>query len=348
MMIASLVDAGVDIKTLERKLKSSMAVKGWGFKLRTEDVFHHFPARQLDVAGGKKEIESPARMISIIRRSKLSENVKSNAVSILETLIKAEAKVHKVREKEVHFHELSSIDTIIDIAGACTALEMLGIEKVFCSAINIGNPAPAALEIIKQKKVPVYSNNPSFELATPTGIAVISHLASGFGKMPEMSIESSGVSTGTQKIKNNVLKVFVGQTVSEQNYFGHDDVVVLETNIDDMDPRIYPYVMEKLLASGALDVWLQQVIMKKGRPGVVLSVITKNSSEQKIADIIFSETTTLGIRRIPCQRHILKRKIEGERKIAKLGANRFRVKSEFEVVKRSAFLKKKPLKDLLY
>ena len=348
MTIAALASAGLDIVALEKKLKAAMPLKGWRFSVRAEDSLYHFPAVRLDVVGGDKRAGSPVQMINMIKSSKLSAGVKENAVAILNVLVKAEAKVHGVKEDKVHFHEIGSIGTIIDITGVCAGLEMMGVGNVFCSAINTGNPAPASLEIIKQKKIPVYSDNPAFELATPTGIAVMSVLASGFGRMPVMSVESSGISAGGQRVNNNVLKVLIGQSQHENSYSGKDEVVLLETNIDDMDPRIYPYVCEKLLACGALDVWLTQVIMKKGRPGLVLSVITAGPLEREVVDIIFTETTTLGIRRMPCQRHILNRQSKGEKKTAQLAGNKRKVKSEYEVIKRTAIKSKTPLKTLLY
>lgn len=347
MIIASLLDAGLSTALLEKKLKNALKISGWSLKLSTVGRYH-YPAKLLTVKG-EKQFSSPHEIVRILKRSKLSAPTKAKAIAIIETIIRAESKVHGIPKDQVHFHELNSIDTLIDVAGSCLALEILGVDRVYSSPLNMGRPAPASLEIVKEKKTPVFSDNSIYELSTPTGTAVITNIAESFGPMPPMIIEKTGISTGTQVIagKHNILQAFIGRPVIESDDAGKDKVVLLETNIDDMDPRIYPYVSELLLKSGAKDVWLTQIIMKKGRPGITLSVICDTENEGKAADIIFNETTTLGIRRMPITRHILPREYGKSHKTAILPSGKNRSRIEYETAKTQAKNSKTPLKTIL-
>jgi len=229
---------------------------------------------------------------------------------------------------------------------------MLGINEVYSSPLNLGKPAPATVEIVKAGNVPVYSTNPRVEMTTPTGAAIISAIAKSFGGMPPIRVESSGSGAGTFEFDDipNILGLITGQSL-EKNVpplqIPTDEVKVLETNIDDMDPRIYPYVMDKLFGLGARDVWLSQVIMKKGRPGTVLSVICTKDKEKDIVNTIFRETTTLGIRSYPCSRHVLKRETGADKKTAFVPGSKPKVKSEYEKAREQAVQLKKPLKNIL-
>jgi uncharacterized protein (TIGR00299 family) protein len=339
MIIASLVDAGVPVKILEKKLKSALKVGNWTFKVSTASRCH-YPAKLL-IVEGNHHFKSPYDIVRILKNSRLSDKLKAKTIAIIETLIKAESKVHGVPKGEVHFHELNSIDTLIDAAGSCLALEMLGIEEVFSSPLNLGRPAPATLEIVKEKKIPVFSDNPKFELSTPTGAAIITNIASRFGISPKMIIERTGISTGTQVIEGaqNVLQALIGKR--------DDGVILLETNIDDMDPRIYPYVCGLLFKAGVKDAWLTQIIMKKGRPGIKLSVICNDFTEGKVVDIIFTETTTLGVRRQEISRHVLPRKLGKNDKTAFLRGGKTKTNTEFEQAVIKARKTGRPLREIL-
>lgn len=346
MIIASLIDSGLSAEILEKTLKKKLKTKDWELKVSITKNYH-FPAKNLSVSG-ERHFTSPFEIRNIIKKSDLSDTVKKNSLKILDTLISAESKVHGVPTGKVHFHELNSMDTLIDITGACQALELLNIDKVFCSEINIGRPAPATLEILKEKQLPVYSNS-TFETATPTGISIISNIAESFGAMPALVIEKSGYGAGTNEIPNmqNFLQVIIGSSELLKNTFEKDEVIILETNIDDMDLRVFPYVMENLFSAGAKDVWFTQIIMKKGRPAVKLSVICDLNHENEIVDIIFNETTTLGIRRMPCSRHILKRELSDGKKKAFLKKSKVKISAEYEVAKQKAIKTHQPVKDLL-
>jgi len=346
MILSSFISAGVKAKALEEALKKNLKIDGW--KLEVSRNRHiHFPAITVNIKG-EKIFSSPEAIRSIIRKSTFSKKIKYRGLGTIDTLIMAEAKVHKVPLNGVHFHELNSIDTLVDVMGASACVEFLNIDKVISSSLNLGSAMPATLEIVKMKQLPVFSGDPSFEMTTPTGAAIISELADEFAEMPPVKIENYGFGSGTKKSKSgySVMKVVIGETEGI-NYFDTDQAVLLETNIDDMDPRIYPYVMEKLFSAGAKDVWFTQVMMKKGRPGIILSALCDAPREKGLVNIIFAETTTLGIRRFVIPRYVLKRRIVGDKKIAHFSTGKHKIKSEFEVVKKKAIRYQQPLSDLL-
>ena len=347
MILASLIDAGLSARQLGGKLKNALKIPGWRLSV-SECERHHMPAKLLKVKGDVS-FDSPRQMRNIITRAAFTGAAKKNMLSILDTLVLAESRVHNVPAGKVHFHELNSIDTLIDISGACLALEMLGIAQVQASPINVGRPAPATLKIITEKKTPVYSTIPDVELATPTGIAIITTLATSFGDMPCLHPEKAGFGAGEKILAGipNLLSVIIGTTRPQPAGYDMDETVLLETNIDDMDPRLYPYVTEKLFSAAAKDVWLTQVLMKKGRPGIVLSVLCAAQQEKELIDIIFKETTTLGIRRSLHPRYTLKREKKDDEKIALLPNGKTRKKSEFEDARQKALKSSHPLRNIL-
>src|SRR3989338_6943037 len=215
----------------------------------------------------------------------------------------AEAKTHNKPVDKIHFHEIGAIDTIIDIAGAVIGFKKLGIDRIYCSKLNVGTgfvefshgkwpvPAPATAEILKN--VPIYNNNIEAELVTPTGAAIITSIAKGFGMMPLTKVEKIGYGAGSKDLgQPNVLRVFLGKPVS----YSASSINLIETNIDNMNPEFYPYVIERLMENGSLDAYLTNIIMKKGRPAVKLTVLCEIKDTDKLSKVIFEETTTLGVR----------------------------------------------------
>ena len=347
MILASLIDAGLSYRQLEEKLKNALKISNWRLSVSACER-HHMPAKLLKVQGDI-HFNSPQHMKNIIKRAAFPATAKKRMLSVLDTLVVAESEVHNVAVNKVHFHELNSIDTLIDISGACLALEMLGIEKVHASPVNVGRPAPATLKIITGSQTPVYSTIPGMELATPTGMAIITTMATSFGDMPCLQPEKAGFGAGEKLLTEapNLLNVIIGTTRQEPAGYDMDEAVLLETNIDDMDPRLYPYVTEKLFTAAAKDVWLTQVLMKKGRPGIILSVLCAAQREKELVDIIFKETTTLGIRRSLHPRYILKREKKNDEKIALLPHGKTRKKSEFENTRQKALKSSTPLRAIL-
>ena len=227
---------------------------------------------------------------------------------IFREIARAEAKVHGKDINEVHFHEVGAIDSIVDIIGACICIDMLGVERIYASELHEGKgfvkcahgllpvPVPAVMEMLCNSKIPLVTENIPFELVTPTGIGILKMTCSAFGKMPPMSIEKTGYGMGKRNTGHfNALRAVVG-TLYEQDNVSNDEISILETNIDNMSPEILGYTMEKLLDTGALDVYYTPIYMKKNRPSVMLTVLTKCGDEKKFSDVIFSETSTLGIR----------------------------------------------------
>ena len=251
----------------------------------------------------------------IIDSSDLSEYVKTASKKIFLIVAEAEAKIHAKTIDEVHFHEVGAVDSIVDIIGAAICVEMLQIDEIQCSDINLGSgfvhcehgvfpvPAPATLEILKG--VPVYSRNAKKELTTPTGAAILKALCSEFGSLPEFIIEKIGYGLGKRDMETpNVLRVIVGKKKSPST------LTMLETNIDNMNPEIYSYLFPKLLNNKALDVFVTPIIMKKNRPANILSVLCNEEMAGQLEEILFAETSTLGIRKYKVEREELQRKFK--------------------------------------
>jgi uncharacterized protein (TIGR00299 family) protein len=255
----------------------------------------------------------------MIDGSTLPARAKQNAARVFQTLGAAEAKIHGVPIERVHFHEVGAADSIADIAGACLALDMLGIDEVYSSSINVGGgtvntehgtlpvPAPATAEILSGK--PIYSKGPEMELTTPTGAAILVTLAQNFGAMPAMKISASGYGAGDKDCPQqaNVLRVLIGESTGASEA---TRVTVIEANIDDLSPQVLGYAQQKLLEAGALDVTLSSLQMKKNRPGALLQVIARPEDAENLTQLIFAETSTLGVRMHDAERRVQARRIK--------------------------------------
>jgi pyridinium-3,5-bisthiocarboxylic acid mononucleotide nickel chelatase len=255
----------------------------------------------------------------IIKDSSLPEKIKKQGLQIFRNLFEAEAKVHGSTIEKTHLHELGCVDCLVDIFGTLIGLSILGIEKVYASPINLGSgstqtshgimpvPAPATAELLKG--IPCYSSGPAFEMTTPTGAVLLKTLSSGVGSMPLFSTEMIGIGAGNKdpEERPNILRVMVGEA---DDLIQDETITVIETNIDDMNPQVYEYVMERLFSAGALDVFLTQVIMKKTRPGVVITVLCSAEKKNEIINILLKETTTIGVRFYKTNRVIMKREIK--------------------------------------
>jgi hypothetical protein len=323
MTIGALVDAGVPIERLKKEL-SNLRIKGYSLNVKKVKR-NGFRATKVDViviqSKRRTELRRFKDIKEIIDRSSLHPEIKQKGLLIFRRLFEAEARVHGRRYTNIHLHELGAVDCIVDIFGTLIGLDILGIETVYSSPLNLGSgtvktehgilpvPAPATLELLKNR--PVYSSNIPFELTTPTGAVLISSLASKFGPIPDMKVSKIGIGAGSQNFKEqpNILRLLIGQTTGEIENIT-ENIMVIETNIDDMNPQIYEYVMDKLFNAGALDVFLTQLIMKKNRPGIKLTVLCNEDKKEDLIEIILSETTTIGVRYYKAQRKILQRQIE--------------------------------------
>lgn len=314
MLLGALVDAGADRAAISRVLD--------GFALGATIEWDRVQRRGISAAKFRVIVNEPAKhchlggILRIIQAADLSENAKSKAEQVFRVLGEAEAAVHGIDIEKVHFHEVGAVDSICDIVGVCVALDLLDIERIFCSPINVGSgtvktehgilpvPAPATARILQGK--PVYSRGPALELTTPTGAAVIAALAADFGAMPAMRIHSIGYGAGDHDFTEhaNVVRVMIGEPSGASEA---TSVTVIEANVDDASPQLIGYAMELMLEAGALDALIIPAQMKKGRPGVLIQVIAEHDKREELVAILFRETTTLGIRFHTEERRVQKR-----------------------------------------
>ncbi len=311
---------------------------------------------------GLKEIRQ------IIGQAALSSSVKDRAIRIFEALGAAEARVHNSNIEDIHFHEVGAIDAIVDIVCAAAGAEALGVEEWVCSPLNVGGgtvvcahgafpiPAPATLELLKN--APVYSGPIQKELVTPTGAAIVSVLASRFGNFPKIKPEKSGYGAGTREFKGfpNVVRLTIGEVAEESASLAPtEEISILEANVDDMTPQVFGYVMDRVLQEGALDAFGTAVQMKKNRPGMLLTVLCRPDDSRRLTKLIFSETTTLGVRLRQESRAVLSRRHvsvqtrwgEVRMKLANLNGTVSNYAPEYEDCRRIAEQQRVPLKTVL-
>jgi uncharacterized protein (TIGR00299 family) protein len=319
MILGALVDAGVSIDVLRAELAKLDLP---GYTLKAEKVKRSsIAATKVHVVIDHKDQKSRhlSDIVSIIESSALSSPVKDKSSRIFTRLADAEAKVHGTSPDKIHFHEVGAVDSIVDNVGAVIGLELLGVTQVMASAINVGSgtvktahgmlpiPAPATTELLAG--IPFYQSSTSFELTTPTGAVIISTLCSSFGPMPPMKVNRIAYGAGDKEFPGvpNVLRLMIGQPVAG---YEEDTSIVIETNIDDMSPQVYGYLIETLMQQGAHDVYLTPIIMKKGRPAILLSVLTDKAKTDVVLDTIFRETTSIGVRIQEVGRKKLTREIQ--------------------------------------
>jgi uncharacterized protein (TIGR00299 family) protein len=317
MTIAAFLNAGLDENEFLTELSK---LKLSGFEIEIKKVIRNgITATKFDVIVKEKQKEHRhlSDIFEIIDASDLSEFVKQTSKKIFTNIAQAEAKIHNTTVEEVHFHEVGAIDSIIDIVGTAICIEKFKIEKIFASKIPLGSgsftqtqhgkmpiPSPATLELLKN--FPVTLTDIPFELTTPTGASIIATLAEYGLEKETIKINSVGYGAGNFDIPNqpDLLRIIIGEIPQK---FNEEKLLLVETNIDDMNPEIYPYVIEKLLHSGANDAYLVPVIMKKGRPGILLSTLVNETKLDDILKVIFAQTTTLGVRILEIRRKKLKR-----------------------------------------
>jgi len=361
MILGALVSAGVEPRALLEQL-ALLGVQGWKIDFdrvdrsgisatyaRVETAHEHAHRHLSDI-------------LEIIYDSRLSDRVKDRAARIFSRLAEAEARVHNLPVEKIHFHEVGALDAIIDVCGAAIGFDLLGIEQFFCSPLRVGQgmtemahgrfpiPPPAVAELLKEK--PVYAGDIEGEFVTPTGAAIISTVCDDFGPMPAMKIEANGYGAGTRDPKGfpNVLRVFVGQRAETA---GADEaLLMIETNIDDMSPQLLGHVMDRAFELGALDCYFTPVQMKKNRPGVLLSVLCERDRKGPLMNLLFTETTTLGVRSYEVERRALRRSVTQVEtaygpigvKVAHLNGHVVNEVPEFEDVRAAATKAGVPLK----
>ena len=314
MVLGALVDLGWPVEELKRELDK---LDLFDYRIEAKKVAKRgILSTQIKIRAKEEKKERTLEdILSILDKSKLEKERKEPSRAIFTKLASVEAKIHGKDVQKIHFHELGGLDTIIDVVGAMAGVNYLSVEKVYSSPLPLGKgfvkcshgilpvPAPATLELLKE--VPVYGSDIEAELVTPTGAAIISNLAENFGQMPPMKIEHIGYGAGQRDLTiPNLLRVSIGVI---RKAYEEDVVSLIQTNIDDMNPELYEHIVDRLFHEGALDVFLTPIQMKRTRPATMLSVIADEEKMEKMLEIIFDETTTLGIRISKIKRRKLNR-----------------------------------------
>lgn len=378
MTLGALIDLGVPLEWLEKKLKPVLS----GFSLESEIVFrHHLRAVNLFVA---VEDNTAARTYMDIRdlifQSGLPESVKKNSLAAFERIAIAESTIHGKPIETVHFHEIGGIDSLVDIIGSFLGVEYLGVKTIIASKVPLGTgfvdcahgripvPVPATLAILAG--IPVTGSDATTEIVTPTGAAIVATLASSFGPLPEMEISRIGYGAGKRETNSslpNLLRMVLGEALPPADKAQKSDpllktgtplqqetVFVVKTNVDDMNPEILGFVMEQLLENKALDVSFTPIYMKKNRPGTRIEVICHGKDLEKLSRLILTQTTAIGLRYHECERVVLERAVVtretrlGQVLVKKIKDpdDRVRYMPEYEACKKIALEADLPLKDV--
>jgi pyridinium-3,5-bisthiocarboxylic acid mononucleotide nickel chelatase len=353
MILGGLVSLGIDKNKLIEQLKL-LRITGYEIEFTTVNK-SGISAIHANVKVPKENKHRHLHtIVKIIEDSDLSDKIKQRSIQIFTKLAEAEAKVHGTEVENVHFHEVGAMDAIIDIVGACIGFEMLGIERFACSKIHVGSgfvnmehgkfpiPPPAVVELLKG--IPMYSTEIVGELCTPTGAAIISMLSETYDAKYNVITEQVGYGAGTREYVNfpNAIRLILGESEILNSQFSF--LNLLETNLDDTTPQVLGFVMEKSLELGALDCWFTPIQMKKNRPATMISILCEAHNRQKLTELLYLETTTLGVRIRSVEREILERKIvkvstqfgEIDVKIGVFDGKEVNAMPEFEQLKRIA------------
>ena len=361
MILGSLIDAGLSARRLKEMVKQLRIPT---IRLRAKKVLKNgISSTQVIVEGIEKRSHRTLKeILRIVEKSGVEVEVKEKSDEIFKRIASVEAMIHQIPAEEVHFHELGGLDSIVDIIGSVWGIRQLGIEKIYVSKTNVGTgfitcehgilpvPAPAALALMEGK--PIYSSGIERELLTPTGAALLSTLGSEFGSMPLMKVERIGYGAGRDDLPHpNLLRLIIG---TSEVTSARERVVVIETNIDDMNPQFYDYVMEKLFSIEVLEVFFTPVLMKKNRPGTLFTVIGPSEKLPAIIEVLLKETTTLGLRwheeeRVKTERIIVTKETRYGKirfKLAKWEGKVINYSPEYEDCKRLALKRSVPLKEI--
>ncbi len=362
MFVAALLELGLSLKELRGALKKIPTLE---FELKTsKKIVHSIRATRFEVICAQSEKPRSWRQIrALIRRSSLAAEIKTTGMEVFTALAEAEAKIHGIAIDQVHFHEVGATDSIVDIMAAAIGIHHLGMEAFYFSPVPLGRgmvrsqhgplpvPGPAALELLRG--LPTFGIDIEAETVTPTGAALLHTLGKHFGPAPAMTVEKIGYGSGQKEFSSrpNLFRLSLGEAGAAWN---EEDMLMLETNIDDMNPQFFDHVMERLFEAGARDVFLASIQMKKNRPATLLRVIAEPRRRETLARIIFAETSTIGLRYYPIGRMILKRGAKKIRtrygevavKIIEQPDGRKRAMPEYDDLKRIAAAKKLPIKSI--
>ena len=365
MFLGALLDAGLAFEELKKALLS-LPLAGYSLEMKREQRNNISGIRfAVRLEKGLQKERDLADIKTIIQAGKLNKNVTDKSIEIFESLAWEEGKIHQCPPDNVHFHEVGATDSIIDIVGTVFGLNFLGIASISASSLPLGSgfvktehgriPIPAPATIALLTGVPVYDSGLKHELVTPTGAALVKGLAGSFGSMPPMIMDRVGYGAGSRNLPDrpNLLRILIGHDKSEQLL---ETVVILEANLDDINPEWLGFLMDRLFVAGALDVVFYPVQMKKNRPGTLIQVMGRPQQKDLLMDILFRESTTLGIRFQYSQRKVLKRspvEIEspwGKMMVKKVhrpdGSSYFL--PEYEACRKIAEENRLPLKEIYY
>jgi len=367
MTLGALMDLGIPLEWLRKEL-SRLPLEGFHLTVKPvirNGITANLVTVEVEPSGQSRDFK---KIRSLIESCPLSATVKSRSLDIFGKLAQAEARIHGCSVEEVHFHELGAIDAIVDIVGTALCLEKLGIAKVVASRIPLGTgfvdcqhgklpvPAPATLEILKD--VPVYGTGIAHELVTPTGAAIVASLAESFGPLPPMHVQKTGYGAGQRDLNDrpNLLRIINGTPVDLKtglsNRMQADEIIILETCIDDMNPELFGFIMERLFADGAMDVYWIPVQMKKSRPGTLVQVLCEEACKERLIERLLTETTSLGVRYYKAGRRLLFREqVTVQTSLGEIQVKRvkdldgsFRFIPEYEVCKKIALERKLSLR----
>ena len=363
MFLGALLDAGLALDELRTAL-STLPLQGYTLRVEKEERNHLFGTRFIvEVEKDRQPARSFADIKAIIDAAGLSRWVKETSTRIFEDLALEEGKIHDRPPEKIHFHEVGALDSIVDIVGAVFGMESLGLASLYASPLPLGSgfvetqhgriPLPAPATIALLKGIPVYDSGVRAELVTPTGAALLKGLACSFGAMPPMVVEQVGYGVGSRELPDrpNLLRILVGRDTEEHRT---ETVAVMEANVDDTNPEWLGFLMERLFSAGALDVLFCPVQMKKGRPAVLIQVIGKPHQKDRLMEILFQESTTLGVRYQMMQRKILAREEAeidspwGKMKVKKISRpdGLFQLLPEYDSCRKIALEKGLPIKDV--
>jgi len=372
MMLGALLDAGVQLEPIQA------AVDAIGVEptlVVTEQVTRH------GLAATKVEVKAPRTTVirtwgnvrGLLEAADLAEPIKDRAFDVFARLARAEGQVHRTAPEQVHFHEVGGLDAIADVVGTCAGLHELGVTDAVATPVAVGYgmtrgdhgmlpvPAPAVLALLAEVDAPTYAGDLPYEMCTPTGAALLAATVGEWGGMPPMRITAVGAGAGSRDLSElpNLLRLVVGEpvelTAGQPAEVPRDQALLLETNVDDLDPRLWPPVLARLLEAGASDAWLTPIVMKKGRPAHTLSVLVAPEKAEQVRTVIFRETSTIGLRESSVDKRALVREmrtvdIGGEEiriKIALLDGIVVNAQPEYEDVAAAAAKLNRPVKAVL-
>lgn len=368
MWLGALLDAGAPLAAVQSAVD---AVGVERIEVRAEPVTRQaLAAMHVDVRVERTPVvRTWANIRTMLEGADLPEPVKTLALDVFSRLARAEARAHRIEPEQVHFHEVGALDAIADVVGSAAALHALGVTRTVATAVAVGQgmtrsehgllpiPGPAVLELLSAVGAPMYSGDVPYELCTPTGAALLAATVTSWGGMPPMRITSTGSGAGHRDLDElpNLLRVVLGEPVVAREAPSSDAPIVLETNVDDLDPRLWPGILGRLIEAGASDAWLTPILMKKGRPAHTLSVLVPSVLTTDVRRVVFTETSAIGLREYAVEKHALDREervveVDGQQicvKIALLDGVVVNAQPEYEDVVAAAGRLGRPVKLVL-